>query len=244
VDVVEDGTGAAAGLGVFKIAGKTGTSRTYDSDKGYGGGYFASFVGFFPAEDPQLVVFVKLEDPKGAYYGGAVAAPVTRATMEAALAARATPLDRAQLLKSVRAEVAAPPAMPVGFASRRIDPPAPPEYGSEYAAELDGEPGVDAAPAGPGAATDGSAAGATGEESAAATGGSAFEDVPPGGAVGVPLPDVAGLPARIAVRRLHGMGFRVRHEAVGSIEGTFPAAGTRLQPGDTVLLVVRRRSDD
>ncbi|NJD18755.1 MAG: penicillin-binding protein 2, partial [Gemmatimonadetes bacterium] len=128
VDVVEDGTGSAAGLGVFKVAGKTGTSRVYDSDKGYGSGYFASFVGCFPAEDPQLVVFVKLESPKGAFYGGAVAAPVTRATMEAALAARATPLDREKLLESVRPEMLAPPALPVGFASTTIDPPAPPDY--------------------------------------------------------------------------------------------------------------------
>jgi len=244
VDVVEDGTGAAAGLGVFKVAGKTGTSRTYDSDKGYGAGHFSSFVGFFPAEDPQLVIFVKLEDPKGAYYGGAVAAPVTRATMEAALAARATPLDRAQLLKSVRAEMVAPPTMPVGFASRRIDPPARCRCRAPRRARPRIRGRTPEAPAGPGVATDGAAAGATGEESADAAGGSAFEDVPPGGAIGVPLPDVAGLPARIAVRRLHGMGFRVRHEGVGPIEGTFPAAGTRLQPGDTVLLVVRRRSDD
>jgi cell division protein FtsI (penicillin-binding protein 3) len=227
VDVVQDGTGTAAGLGVFKVAGKTGTSRTYDTDQGYGAGHFSSFVGFFPAEDPQLVIFVKLEDPKGAYYGGAVAAPVTRATMEAALAARATPLNRGKLLESVRPEMLAPPALPVGFATRRIDPPAPPEYGAEHAAELDG---------------DGEAMEAPAAETAAD--GAVLEEVPPGGAVGVPLPDVAGLPARTAVRRLHGLGFRVRHEGVGPIEGTFPAAGTRLQPGDTVILVVRRSTND
>ncbi|NJD17796.1 MAG: PASTA domain-containing protein, partial [Gemmatimonadetes bacterium] len=72
----------------------------------------------------------------------------------------------------------------------------------------------------------------------------AREAGPVGPVSGVPLPDVAGLPARIAVRRLHGLGFRVRHEGSGPIEGTFPAAGTRLQPGDTVILVVRRRAND
>jgi cell division protein FtsI (penicillin-binding protein 3) len=220
VDVVQDGTGSAAGLGVFKVAGKTGTSRTYDSDKGYGGGHFASFVGFFPAEDPQLVVFVKLEDPKGAYYGGAVAAPVTRATMEAALAARATPLDREKLLESVSPEMLAPPALPVGFATRRIDPPAPPEPGAARLAGADGRP-LDA------------------EDGAVSADG--LDDVETGG---VPLPDVAGLPVRVAVRRLHGLGFRVRHEGGGAVEGTFPGAGTRLQPGDTVVLVVRRSTND
>ena len=222
VDVVEDGTGTAAGLGAFKVAGKTGTTRAYTADKGYAGGHFPSFVGFFPAEDPQLVVFVKLENPKGAYYGGAVAAPVTRATMEAALAARATPLDRGQLLKTVESRVVMPQASPVRFASQPIDPPAPPTFAAEaVAAEL----GAEGAPA------EGDAGGMTLSSGAAAAG-------------GVPVPDVAGLPARIAVRRLHGLGLRVKQDGPGPILGTFPSAGTRLLPGDTVLLKVRRRSDD
>lgn len=226
VDVVEDGTGTAAGLGVFKVAGKTGTSRIYTAEKGYAGGHYPSFVGFFPAEDPQLVVFVKLESPKGAYYGGAVAAPVTRATMEAALAARATPLDRGQLLKSVRA-TAMPAPTSVRFAAQPIDPPAPPAYAEDVILASAGLDGLSA---------DASlAADATADEILA-------DDVAP--PTGVPVPDVAGLPARIAARRLHALGLRVRQEGAGQILGTFPTAGTRLVPGDTVLLKVRRRSDD
>ena len=100
VDVVEDGTGKKARMGSFRVAGKSGTTRLYSPEGGYErGAYWSSFVGFFPADNPQLVVFVKLERPKGTYYGGSIAAPVTRATMEAALAARATPLDRAALLR-------------------------------------------------------------------------------------------------------------------------------------------------
>lgn len=220
VDVVEDGTGTAAGLGVFKVAGKTGTTRAYTADQGYGGGYYPSFVGFFPAEDPQLVVFVKLARPKGQYYGGAVAAPVTRATMEAALAARATPLDRGQLLRSVRGTVAPPSRSAARFASRPIDPPAPPA-GAEHAlasgpAEADGETADPESP-GPARAVHADA---------------------------IPVPDVEGLPVRVAVRRLHGLGFRVQQEGAGPILGTFPAAGTPLLRGDTVLLKVKRRSDD
>ena len=50
--------------------------RGYES-----GAYYASFVGFFPADAPQLVVFVGLDRPQGTYYGGAVAAPArTRGT--------------------------------------------------------------------------------------------------------------------------------------------------------------------
>jgi cell division protein FtsI (penicillin-binding protein 3) len=120
VDVVEDGTGTRAQLATFAVAGKTGTSKVYDEERrGYAPGeYFASFGGFFPAEAPQLVIFVKLDAPKGAsYYGGATAAPVTRATMEAALAVRNSPLDRGALLSVSRQSTSTPSVLtPFRFA--------------------------------------------------------------------------------------------------------------------------------
>src|SRR5690606_3897997 len=119
-------------LATFEVAGKSGTARAYGAGGYERGAYYSSFVGFFPADDPQLVVFVKLDRPSGAYYGGAVAAPVTRATMEAALAARATPLDRAALVRSAaRAEARRPLAESLAsFASQPIDPPLPPLSGA------------------------------------------------------------------------------------------------------------------
>jgi cell division protein FtsI (penicillin-binding protein 3) len=77
----------------------------------------ASFVGFFPAEQPQLVIYVKLERPQGAYYGGATAAPVTRATMEAILAARRPPLDREALAAIAAAQRLPRSAVPVVVAA-------------------------------------------------------------------------------------------------------------------------------
>jgi membrane peptidoglycan carboxypeptidase len=94
VEVVETGTGGAAALGPYTVAGKTGTARSFRDGRYQSGAYTASFAGFFPAEDPQLVFLVKLDSPQGEYYGGITAAPVTRATLEAALAARNTPLDK------------------------------------------------------------------------------------------------------------------------------------------------------
>jgi cell division protein FtsI (penicillin-binding protein 3) len=105
VDVVETGTGGNAALGPYAVAGKTGTARSFRGGRYESGAYTASFAGFFPAEDPQLVFLVKLDAPQGQYYGGVTAAPVTRATLEAALAARNTPLDK----RAVAA--AAPPPM-------------------------------------------------------------------------------------------------------------------------------------
>lgn len=136
VDVVDAGTGTRARLSTFSVAGKSGTARAYDPKGGYAkGGYFSSFIGFFPAEDPQLVIFVKLERPKGAYYGGATAAPVTRATLEAVLAARQAPIDRRALASMAhRVDAPEPSGTPVArFASLPVSPPAPPAEGGATA---------------------------------------------------------------------------------------------------------------
>ena len=98
-EVVEDGTGQQAGLGEFRVAGKTGTTRIFEAGGYRSDIYTASFAGFFPARAPQLVFLVKLD--RAAQYGGSVAAPVTRATLAAALAARTTPLDRSAVLASL-----------------------------------------------------------------------------------------------------------------------------------------------
>jgi membrane peptidoglycan carboxypeptidase len=120
VDVVSTGTGGNAALGPYAVAGKTGTARSFRGGHYESGAYTASFAGFFPAEDPQLVFLVKLESPQGAYYGGVTAAPVTRATLEAALAARNTPLDK----RAVAA--AAPPPLTARELSEAAAPvPAP-----------------------------------------------------------------------------------------------------------------------
>jgi cell division protein FtsI (penicillin-binding protein 3) len=97
VGAVQDGTGEGAGLGSFSVAGKTGTARVARAGRYAPAEYTASFVGFFPADEPQYVVLVKIDRPTGAYYGGQTAAPVTRAVLEAAIAARDAALDRRAL---------------------------------------------------------------------------------------------------------------------------------------------------
>ena len=98
-EVVTEGTATSADLQTYELAGKSGTARRMRPDgKGYEeGSYTASFVGLFPAEEPQFVVLVKLDDPKGTYYGGKIAAPVTKAVLEAAIAARDGALDPTRL---------------------------------------------------------------------------------------------------------------------------------------------------
>ncbi len=69
-----EGTGGNAYVKGFRVAGKTGTSEKVPRNQG---NYIASFAGFAPANDPEVVVLVLLDEPKGeSYYGGVIAAPV------------------------------------------------------------------------------------------------------------------------------------------------------------------------
>ncbi|HEX7900422.1 MAG TPA: penicillin-binding protein 2 [Planctomycetota bacterium] len=75
---VKDGTGKKAAVDGVAVAGKTGTSQKIDPvTKHYTHEkYISSFVGFAPADDPKVCLAVIVDEPQGAYYGGAVAAPV------------------------------------------------------------------------------------------------------------------------------------------------------------------------
>ncbi len=78
-----DGTGKDLQSKYFKIAGKTGTARVATSSEGYSAGmYLASFVGYFPADDPKYSIIVTFNNPRGGYYGGSVAGPVFKEIAE------------------------------------------------------------------------------------------------------------------------------------------------------------------
>lgn len=75
--VVERGTATAAKFPGVRIAGKTGTSKRLVNGKYTESDYTASFVGYFPAEDPRVVCLVMLDKPSGiSYYGGTTSAPI------------------------------------------------------------------------------------------------------------------------------------------------------------------------
>lgn len=80
--VVSNGTGKNAYIEGYKIAGKTGTAQKV-GDGGYvPGKYVASFVGFAPADNPQIAMLVVIDEPVGIYYGGQIAAPVFGAAVK------------------------------------------------------------------------------------------------------------------------------------------------------------------
>jgi cell division protein FtsI (penicillin-binding protein 3) len=97
--VVENGTAVDADLASYSLAGKTGTPRRAIDGRYAPMQYNPNFVGLFPAEAPQLVVVVKLSSPKGDFYGGRTAAPMTKTILQAALAASDAALDRSVLTK-------------------------------------------------------------------------------------------------------------------------------------------------
>ncbi len=75
--VVDKGGGRYAKVDGFPIiGGKTGTAQKYENGKIADGKYIASFIGFAPYESPEFVVYVYVDEPVGAYYGGVVAAPI------------------------------------------------------------------------------------------------------------------------------------------------------------------------
>ena len=86
--VVESGSGSRAYIEGYKVGGKTGTAQKFEGGALAQGKYVSSFLGFFPADDPQYLVLVIVDEPQGAYYGSVVAAPAAREVMQGIIDAR------------------------------------------------------------------------------------------------------------------------------------------------------------
>ena len=80
--VVSNGSGSRAYIEGYKVAGKTGTAQKFEDGVIAQGKYVSSFLGFFPADDPQYLALVIVDEPVGAYYGSIVAAPAAREIFE------------------------------------------------------------------------------------------------------------------------------------------------------------------
>jgi cell division protein FtsI (penicillin-binding protein 3) len=93
-NVVLDGTGTLAQIPGYRVAGKTGTAAKPDPHGGYSDSrYVASFVGFVPASRPRIAVLVAVDEPRGAIWGGVVAAPAFREIAEPTLQYLEVPPD-------------------------------------------------------------------------------------------------------------------------------------------------------
>lgn len=81
--VVTNGTGRNAFIDGYRVGGKTGTAQKVNNGVYMSGNYILSFIGFLPADNPKIIVYVSVDNPKGVVqYGGTVAAPIARSILE------------------------------------------------------------------------------------------------------------------------------------------------------------------
>ncbi|MGH7677362.1 MAG: penicillin-binding transpeptidase domain-containing protein [Gemmatimonadaceae bacterium] len=209
--VVERGTAVDADLASYALAGKTGTPRRAIDGRYAPMQYNPNFVGLFPAEAPQLVVVVKLTSPKGNFYGGHTAAPMTKTIVQAALAARDAALDRSALsARQPKPDNVRLARQPSATRAARTDEA--------------GELPVDSSGGAPASVTLDLPAKASGSRPAQSP---------------RRVPNVEGLSLRDAVRSLHSAGFRVqlvRDAAASSRNLTEPAQGMTAMSGSVVRL--------
>lgn len=86
--VVALGTGRNAYIEGYRVGGKTGTAQKVDNGAYMVGNYIVSFIGFLPANDPKVIVYVAIDNPKGVtQFGGTVAAPIAKAILTDAITA-------------------------------------------------------------------------------------------------------------------------------------------------------------
>lgn len=80
--VVTNGTGRPAYIDGYRVGGKTGTAQKVENGRYMVGNYITSFIGFLPADDPQVIVYVAVDNAKGVtQYGGTVVAPIVKTVL-------------------------------------------------------------------------------------------------------------------------------------------------------------------
>lgn len=98
--VVANGTGRSAYIDGYRVGGKTGTAQKVKDGRYMIGNYIVSFMGFLPADNPQIVVYVAVDNAKGVtQYGGTIAAPIARNIMLDAISALDIPKSQGGMEK-------------------------------------------------------------------------------------------------------------------------------------------------
>lgn len=93
--MVDEGTGHFARIPGYTVAGKTGTAQKVNPETGlYGDEYVTSFIGFAPAQDPEYLTLIVIDEPQKALWGEVVAAPAFRKVMDFTLGYFNVPPDR------------------------------------------------------------------------------------------------------------------------------------------------------
>ena len=84
--VVARGTGHNAYIADYRVGGKTGTAQKVENGVYLTGNYITSFIGFLPANNPEVIVYIAIDNAKGTtQYGGTVAAPIAKAVLSSSI---------------------------------------------------------------------------------------------------------------------------------------------------------------
>ena len=210
---VAEGTAKLAAIDGLPVAGKTGTARKVSGGSYAPGAYRASFVGFFPADDPKVVMAVVLDEPKSSWYGGSAAAPIFQRTAERWIATypevaqRLSPPDSLPPFPVI--DIPDVRGLPTVIAQRQLE-----SRGYHVRARSDGgfiHPVALQSPAAGTPEAPGSTIRITAADSL--------------GADGSKMPDVRGLSSRNALLWLTELGHDVRLDGVGTVVAQVPAPG-------------------
>lgn len=233
-DAVELGTGTSAMIEGLQVAGKTGTAQKVDQENKtyFQDRYVSSFAGFLPADKPELLAVVVIDDPKVVYYGGAVAAPVFHKVMERLLVTlpRQAPGSLDEVNQDNEAEVK----------RQYVEVPSVVGLSKDVAIDKVIALGLNVDFIGQGGIISSQSIPPATEVLVNTDLGLVLCSSLPGLVDIKEIPDVRGLSMRKAVAALTSEGFDVEIEGSGNIVKQSPAAGKKMRCGETCKLVARR----
>ena len=207
--VVQHGTASNLRTDKYNFAGKTGTAKAADMNKGYTHRrYRASFCGYFPVEKPKYSCIVVIAEPKGIYYGGSVAGPVFR---EIADCVYSTDLDLEIAQKNKEIESQQVPVILNGLVNET----------KQVCKELDIK--VDRSDV-------------KGADWVYTVEGDKSVELKPRNVVGNQMPNVLGMGVSDAIYLIEKSGLKTKITGVGKVRKQFPEPGTNCHQGQLVYL--------
>jgi cell division protein FtsI/penicillin-binding protein 2 len=222
--VVDHGTAQRAKIAGINVAGKTGTTQRYLGGNYSSTSHIASFVGFFPVEDPKILILVIVDAPQGGSFGGIVSAPIFR--------------DIAMRIINSSNEFARKPEKPVYLAadSGRVTVPGFIGMAVNNARSLAGSRGLQLAVSGSGDFVHEQNPPANGKVAPGSTIAIKLSRQPEGEHATIPMPDLRGLTLRQAAAYLRKSRVKVNASGNGIVRSQLPLPGETLVCGGTCTL--------
>jgi stage V sporulation protein D (sporulation-specific penicillin-binding protein) len=231
--VVAEGTGTRAQIPGYDIAGKTGTTNKVVGGRVSRSNYIGSFIGFFPAEHPRVLIYVMIDEPQGIPYGGFVAAPVFNALAQDAIRILDIPPDHPDQVRGAGtgggpSEVKVPSLVNLTVAEARV---AALSAGLNFAVRGSGEGRVREQVPPPGTSV------ATGSTVVVFT--APRLPAPAEEGTLVTVPNLRGMNLRQAAAALAQLGLVMDGQGSGNAVEQDPPPGTSVPPGTVVHVTFR-----